>query len=390
MRRQREFCTDALAVRLTGDPLALAGALESVARLRLSFRASPAAASSLGGQTISLLPRIQELIGMMPSRPRPPVWPFAALPAAGFVALIAAATGLSQEKPIADRLRAPLTIAQVAPESVPRQGGVTTRIAVWRSAKSTTPADLDRQICFEIRYLSLDANPWREAVKDGLEMIKQEADVCAWIIGEKPMSDLLTLAQGDTRSNVLQAPNVTNFENVHSLVSNTYIQKYVSQVEKVEKANRLAFRPIIKECELGSRIDVVGSLKAGATAIAVEVRDSSLLSLHTLVRKETFRDQTYAADYQVPTPIERSCRVSCELPDNKALLVSMGLHERRSRLSNAGEAASGLLEAVGLPPVPARMVTCERLVMIRPRRIVLEPEKPPITGIKGSFDGKTR
>ena len=36
LRRQREFCADALAVRLTGDPAALAKALESVARIRLS------------------------------------------------------------------------------------------------------------------------------------------------------------------------------------------------------------------------------------------------------------------------------------------------------------------------------------------------------------------
>ncbi len=34
LRRQRELCADALAVSLTGDPLALAEALESVARLR--------------------------------------------------------------------------------------------------------------------------------------------------------------------------------------------------------------------------------------------------------------------------------------------------------------------------------------------------------------------
>ena len=143
-------------------------------------------------------------------------------------------------------------------------------------------------------------------------------------------------------------------------------------MEKVETAESLAFRPVVKECELGSRIDVVGSFAAGGTAITADVRDSSLLNLHTLVRTETFRDQNYAAQYQVPTAIERSCHVSCDVPDNSAVLVSLGLHERRGRLSNAGETASGLLEAVGLPPVPARAVTCERLVMIKPRRIVIE------------------
>ena len=85
LRRERELCTDALAVCLTRNPLALAEALESVARLRLHFRSPtglPIAGSSLGGERQTLLPRIQELIGMMPTRPRFPVWSFATLPVA--------------------------------------------------------------------------------------------------------------------------------------------------------------------------------------------------------------------------------------------------------------------------------------------------------------------
>ena len=102
LRRERELCTDALAVRMTHDPLALAEALQSVARLRLHFR-SPRemtiAGTSLGGQTVSLLPRIQELIGMTPTRPQRRIWPFAALPAAGIIALIATAAGLARDNP---------------------------------------------------------------------------------------------------------------------------------------------------------------------------------------------------------------------------------------------------------------------------------------------------
>jgi beta-lactamase regulating signal transducer with metallopeptidase domain len=371
LRRQREFCTDALAVRLTRDPLALAQALESVARLRLSSPGRPALGSALGGPSVSLLPRIQELIGMTPSRPRLRLWPFVALPAAGLVALFAATSGLSREKPVADSPHGTLLIAQNGPPPV-----------------APAQADHDRQISFEVRYLSLEANPWRETVKDHLELIKQEADVSAWLIDDKAISDLLAFAQKDTMSNVVQAPKVTTFENAHALISNTYTQHYVSQVEKVETANNLAFRPTMKGYELGSRIDVVGSYKAGGTAIAADVRDSWLLNFHTLIRKETFRDQNIVAHYQVPTAIERSCRVSCEISDDRALLVSMGLHERRSRLPGAVETASGLLEAVGLPPVPARAMICERLMMIKPRRIVLEAEKPEITGTKGAIDSR--
>ena len=99
LRRERELCADALAVRLTGDPLALAEALQSVARLRLTSPRMAAVGASPGGPSVSLLPRIQELLGMTPSRPRRSVWPFAALPAAGFLALVAAASGIAEARP---------------------------------------------------------------------------------------------------------------------------------------------------------------------------------------------------------------------------------------------------------------------------------------------------
>ena len=328
---------------------------------------------------------------MTPTRPRPRLWPFAALPAAGLIALITAASGVSQEKPAALKPQAPLTIAQNGSSDEFQVKAPSQPVSRHGSPLiAPAPADFDRQISYEIRYLSLDANPWREAVKDHLKLIKQEADVCSWLIDNKSISDLLNLAQKDTMANVVQAPKVTTFENAHALISNIYMQHYVSQVEKVQTADGISFRPTVKECELGSRIDVVGSHKAGGTAIAVDVRDSWLLSFHTLVRTETFRAQIYSAQYQVPTAIERSCRVSCEIPDQGALLVSMGLYERPSRLPSAVETASGLLEAVGLPRVTAQPVICERLMMIKPRRIVLEAEKPQITGIKGGFDGRTR
>ncbi len=70
VRREREFCADAMAVRATGDPGALAAALESIARLRLLGSNAHVGIASFGGESPSLLPRIQELIGMTPSRPR--------------------------------------------------------------------------------------------------------------------------------------------------------------------------------------------------------------------------------------------------------------------------------------------------------------------------------
>jgi hypothetical protein len=100
--------------------------------------------------------------------------------------------------------------------------------------------------------------------------------------------------------------------------------------------------------------------------------------------------ESLAGEYQIPTTAVRNCRVSCDVADNSALVISLDLHERRARLSDAGETTSGILQAVGLSPLPARPVTCERLVMIKPRRIVLEADQDQAPAIKGFFNDTPR
>ena len=215
LRRHREYCADAFAVRLTGDPAALAGALESVARIRLSSPARPAAGAALGGQTISLLPRIQELLGMTPSRPRRRFWPFAALPAAGIIAMIATASGLSQVQPAAST--AEKSTQQNATANTPPIARVPDR---RRTAKSLTK-------CF----MKPSTEPWRELLKDRLKLVQQEADVSAWIVEKESLAKLLNYAQAQVDVNVLQAPKVTAFENDHAKISSGVKQFYVSWLE---------------------------------------------------------------------------------------------------------------------------------------------------------------
>jgi beta-lactamase regulating signal transducer with metallopeptidase domain len=180
LRRQREFCADALAVRLTEDPLALAGALELVARVRRSSPVRPDIGAFLGGRDFSLLPRIQELLGMMPSRSRPCFWFFALLPAAGIMALVTTASGLSQDQPAAITLGA-------AVEKTRTRGtqGFPTKIA-WQPASGhesrlIAPARpvTDRQISYKIRYFDLNANVRRELFKDRPELAKREGNASA-------------------------------------------------------------------------------------------------------------------------------------------------------------------------------------------------------------------
>jgi beta-lactamase regulating signal transducer with metallopeptidase domain len=383
LRRERELCTDALAVRLTRNPLALAKALESVARLRLHSRSPtglPIAGSSLGGHGQSLLPRIQELIGMTPKRNRLPAWSLAALPAAGLVALLATAVGMADDGPSVSTRPDPATTdvppqphATASPD--PKSGPPIRSVAHLAVAS-------DRQICFEVRYINgLDANTWRNRFDDRLKPVHQDSNITAWFIEDPCLRDLLTLALGDTAVNVLMAPKITSFEGAKATILNRGKQFYVSGFDKLETAKGLAFKPIVKDVEVGFRVEMTGSFLPDGTRLLVDLRDSSVLSMHTLFRTGQSRDGDVRAVYQVPTAIDRRLQVSCDVPEGSNLVISVGLDEQAGRMGGAAEFASDLLETVGLPSLKAGSVIRERLVVIKPRKIILESKERPVSAI---------
>jgi beta-lactamase regulating signal transducer with metallopeptidase domain len=285
LRRQREFCTDRLAVRVTHDPLAMAIALESVARLRLFSKSPRLAGTALGGENTSLLFRIQELVGMKPSRPRGQFWPFFAIPLAGLIAVIAATAGLAQD-------RAQHSSIQPSSEPTP---SIPLEASPAMVKRMLSDHQSDRQISYEVRIISLDAEPWRDLLKDRIKLVKQEADVCAWIIDDKAFRDLLTLAQADTRSNVLQAPKVTAFENSTDTIFREEKQHFVAQVEKIVRADNTAFQPIVTAIDVGARVELNGTILPGRTKLTVDVRDRQLVAMHTLHRKDRVGDKVLAA-----------------------------------------------------------------------------------------------
>ena len=169
-------------------------------------------------------------------------------------------------------------------------------------------------ISYEVRFMSLDAEPWRELVQDRLKLVKQEADVCAWIIDDKALVDILTLAQNDTSSNVLQAPKTIGRENTPVSLVKAGKQHYVAQVEKIANLDKVAYRPIVKDIDVGTWMDLNGTIQARGTRLSVDVRRRELLAMHSLRRKDRQGDRIIAATYQVPTPVERRCRLECEIP----------------------------------------------------------------------------
>ena len=367
LRSQREICTDRLAVRVTQNPLAMAQALESVARARLRTGSPILAGTSLGGESTSLLSRIQELFGMKPTRRRTQIWPFAAIPLAGFFALVAISDGRAQN-------RAGEFSTGTTAEKRQFAGQVT-----------------DRQICYEIRFLSFDAENWRDLLKDRLKAVKDDAGSSAWVINATAFADLLKLGQTASSADEVRDLNATAFENTTARIFDTTKQSYVAQLERVENPSAPVFRPIVKKMDIGLRLDLSGTLEGRGTRLSVDLRDTKLLAMHTLLRRERIGEEIVAAEYQVPSLVEQRCQLGCAIPEGSAVVISLGLQEYRSVAAGAAHAASGLLKLVGLPAMPARSAACERLVVIRPREISLEElDRPGATARKEPQEGKNR
>ena len=180
--RQRKYCADELAIRLTGDPLALATALECVARFRVALPRRSRWARR-GGETVSLLPRIQELIGMMPVPSRPQTWPYVAVPLAAVFALVTISAGSAQDRPSASQSISP----SFSRDAAPVKPHATAPASVPLPATAPAGADPKRQYSYVVRQLDLEEGSWRDRLDGQLKPLGADAKTQGWIIdGDAP------------------------------------------------------------------------------------------------------------------------------------------------------------------------------------------------------------
>jgi hypothetical protein len=331
LRRERELCADALAVALTGDPVSLASALESVARFRLtslsSGRPAPLFGASLGGENLSLLPRIQELLGMTPNTSaRRPLWPWVSLPSAGLLALFGASLGLAQDPPKA-----------VAPSNVPAAESPATAkpplpvsSAKGEAAPRQSPSvDSYPQVSFEVRFLSAAGSVWRDATKDRLHEVYRDDEVTSWIVrDQKSIHDLVTALQGDPRSNLVQFPKVTTYEGAQAMLLDSAPSSRVDiagDVTVTIEEGKLP-RPSTKS---GAEIMGVGltpTIRPGSVQMTIDLYPSldgkaamdRLLNGKTAVQPET------PGGERTSGPRNEHYLLTHNVPDGSGLLIRVG------------------------------------------------------------------
>jgi len=211
-----------------------------------------------------------------------------------------------------------------------------------------TVADSDRQFSFEVRRLDFEAEGWRERLGGRLKPLGKEADARGWLIDGDALSTLLShLVQRTPKLKSECAPKVTTFEGAHAIIC--FGGDKMKETE-VESTIRDFVRDPKRRLPGGLLVDLVGRSSPVGTQLSVDLRDSEI-PVSPGKREEGRADDgpTRAPEFADDLHV-----ISYEIPEGSSLLVSLGHHDL----------------SVGL-----RSVTRERLVVITPRRILIEREE---------------
>jgi hypothetical protein len=163
------------------------------------------------------------------------LWPFAALPVAGFLALFASTAGFADDRP----------------GSNPEASSVDSRYLAPKDIYGPGPQD-DRMIRYEVRYLVGPPEHWRPLFLPRMKLVKQEADFSAWLLDDKGLYDLVTQVQANTWGNVLSAPRCGAVEGTKAIIVSGTRHQYIAGYEDLD-TGAAAPRPVQKDVQEGTR-----------------------------------------------------------------------------------------------------------------------------------------
>ncbi len=181
---------------------------------------------------------------------------------------------------------------------------------------------------------------------------------------------------------------MTTFNGARATIVNKSKVHYVADVESVG-GSPPGWRPVVKALDLGSRLDMKGTiLLPTGTRVSIHLSDSWLTDMQTKSCRQMIGRDVHEATIHVPIVVERKCDVDCEISNGTHVLISEGPAVEHRKATGLAGLANGLFAAAGLPE-PIKFVPSERLVVITPRQIVLQPEEQPVRSASRA-NGETR
>ncbi len=316
LRRESEHCADALAVRLTGDPLALARALESVASLRSRAARPSLLGASLGGDRSTLLPRIQELLGMKPTRPRLTAWPLVALPSALAIALVSISVGFAQDAP---------AVQSSSPSNSDSPAPVPT---VAKDDQVDLPT-----VGVQVRFIDVDLASWDRLSKNRLKPSGSSQSGQEHLVDGPDLNALLNDLSLLPTCRVVAAPKVTTFEEASAVIVNSSeagesafrdMQIWSRDTKSIIRADNASVRLTESQVPKDPNAIPADALKV---SIGVKVKGTRVANGHR-VRVDVLTlipGQPLKGSEAFEGPLEVSRFSECDVPDDSSLVISSGL-----------------------------------------------------------------
>ncbi len=188
---------------------------------------------------------------------------------------------------------------------------------------------------YEIRFLDLGSLDWRSDACSGLKMVDQQQGSMIWLADDAALGSLLGCCQGESASNVVQAPKVTSPAGATACVANEEQRNYVAHIEKLTQGpadhpTALAFKPEIRTIDDGCKIVLSGTPAECGTKLNVCVDETRFLAFHTAIVKGRIAPQADGradrvdAQCQVPEVAQQRVVGTWTVPAGQNLVVSLG------------------------------------------------------------------
>jgi hypothetical protein len=243
-----------------------------------------------------------------------------------------------------------LMLAQVGREGV---STTTARPPTAASSTKTAAKKPGPEVAFEIRDIRVGSPEWRGKLMFRLQPLARHEGAAAWTLDQAGFKELLDDLQTDTRSNVLQAPNMIARVGEPARMTSEEAVNYVAALKRVadgtpNHASKLAFEPQVHKVHSGVRVSILSSRQKGPSLQAlVVIEENRLIGFHTATYREALKSTadpevvqasllsrlnpnhppypaTLAGTIQVPEVDSRRIEGVWQIPTDGALLVSLG------------------------------------------------------------------
>jgi general secretion pathway protein D len=277
----------------------------------------------------------------------------------------------------------PLTMSLVINQTPEVQEQVIDLLAALRRLQ-------DQQVAVEVRFVTISENFERVGVD--FDLPGRPAVV---FLNDAQVSRFMKAAQGDCRTNVMQAPKITTFNGQAANLDITDRQNYVTGVNQVEREGQVMCEPRTETFSTGLRLSVRPVISADRRAVSLTV-SASLTNLDTpavplfpvempVPTREADgspgRPVVFRQFIQQPKFTTLALDRTLKIPDGQTALLSGWTQERETRNEYGPPVLSKIPYVNRLFNNVGYARTREHcLVLVTPRIIVQEEEEVRQTG----------